>query len=38
MHSTRVGIDLAKEAIPVCTCRSKKVHSNIEITPDEFLV
>ena len=38
MYRTRVGVDLAKEVIQVCTFRNKKVQSNIEITPDEFLV
>ena len=37
MYRTRVGVDLAKEVIQVCIYRNKKVQSNIEITPDEFL-
>ena len=37
MYRTRVGVDLAKEVIQVCTYTSKKVQSNIEMTPNEFL-
>ena len=37
MYRTRVGVDLAKEVIQVCTYRNKKVQSNIEMTPEEFL-
>jgi len=37
MHRTRVGVDLAKKVIQVCIYRNKKVQSNIEMTPDEFL-
>ena len=37
MYRTRVGVDLAKEVIQVCTYTSKKVQSNIEMTPSEFL-
>ena len=37
MYRTRVGVDLAKEVIQVCIYRNKKVQSNSEMTPDEFL-
>lgn len=37
MYRTRVGVDLAKEVIQVCIYRNKKVQSNIEMTPTEFL-
>jgi transposase len=37
MYRTRVGVDLAKEVIQVCIYRNKKVQSNIEMKPDEFL-
>ncbi|MCP4269442.1 MAG: IS110 family transposase [Candidatus Brocadiaceae bacterium] len=37
MYRTRVGVDLAKKVIQVCIYRNKKVQSNIEMTPDEFL-
>ncbi len=37
MYRTRIGVDLAKEVIQVCTYRNKKVQSNIEMSPDEFL-
>jgi len=37
MYRTKVGVDLAKEVIQVCTYRNKIVQSNIEMTPDEFL-
>lgn len=37
MYRTRVGVDLAKEVIQVCIYRNKKVQSNIEMTPNEFL-
>ncbi|MFT5636944.1 MAG: transposase [Cognaticolwellia sp.] len=37
MYRTRVGVDLAKEVIQVCIYRNKKVQSNIEMTPSEFL-
>jgi transposase len=37
MYRTRVGIDLAKEVIPVCIYRNNKVLSNSEMTPNEFL-
>ena len=36
MHSTRVGVDLAKDVIQVCVFKRNKVQSNIEMTPDEF--
>ena len=37
MYRTRVGVDLAKKVIQVCIYRNKKVQSNIEMTPSEFL-
>ena len=37
MTNTIVGVDLAKEVIPVCIYAGQKVLSNIEITPREFL-
>lgn len=37
MYRTRVGVDLVKEVIQVCIYRNKKVQSNIEMTPAEFL-
>lgn len=37
MYRTRVGVDLAKEVIQVCIHKNKKVQSNIEMTPNEFL-
>lgn len=37
MYDTQVGVDLAKEVIQVCIYRNKKVQSNIEMTPNEFL-
>ena len=37
MYRIRVGVDLAKEVIQVCIYRNKKVQSNIEMTPSEFL-
>ena len=37
MYRTKVGVDLAKEVIQVCIYRNKKVQSNIEMTPDEFI-
>ncbi|MEY8201112.1 MAG: IS110 family transposase [Colwellia sp.] len=37
MYRTKVGVDLAKEVIQVCIYRNKKVQSNIEMTPNEFL-
>lgn len=36
MNNTIIGVDLAKEVIQVCTYTNKKVHSNIEMTPNEF--
>ena len=38
MDSTIVGVDLAKRVIQVCIYTNKKVHSNIEMTSDEFLL
>jgi len=37
MYRTKVGVDLAKKVIQVCIYRDKKVLSNVEMTPDEFL-
>jgi transposase len=37
MYRTKVGVDLAKKMIQVCIYRDKKVLSNVEMTPDEFL-
>jgi len=37
MYRTKVGVDLAKDVIQVCIYRNKKVQSNIEMTPSEFL-
>lgn len=37
MYRSKVGVDLAKDVIQVCTYTSKKVQSNIEMTPNEFL-
>jgi transposase len=37
MSCTRVGVDLAKEVLQVYIYRNKKVQSNIEMTPSEFL-
>ena len=38
MYRTKVGVDLAKDVIQVCTYRNKKVQSNVEMSPDEFLM
>ena len=38
MDNTRVGVDLAKKFIQVCIYTNKKVHSNIEMTSDDFLL
>jgi len=35
-HNTIVGVDLAKEVIQVCIVKQNKVHSNIEMTQEEF--
>ncbi len=37
MNKTIVGVDLAKNVIQVCIYRNKKVQSNTEMTPDEFI-
>jgi hypothetical protein len=37
MYRTRVGVNLAKKVIQVCIYKNKKVQSNIEMTPEEFL-
>ena len=37
MYSTRVGVDLAKKVIQVCIYKNKRVQSNVEMTPEEFL-
>lgn len=36
MNNTIVGVDLAKEVIQVCICTNNKVHSNTEMTSNEF--
>ena len=36
MNNTRVGVDLAKDAIQVCIYANNKVLSNIEMTPSGF--
>ena len=36
MHRTKVGVDLAKNIIQVCTLHGKKVTSNVEMSTDEF--
>jgi len=38
MDNTIVGVDLVKRVIQVCNYTNKKVHSNIEMTSDEFLL
>ena len=38
MDNMRVGVDLAKKLIQVCVYTNKKVHSNIEMTSDDFLL
>jgi len=38
MDNTRVGVDLAKRLIQVCIYTNQKVHSNIEMTSDDFLL
>ena len=37
MHRTIVGVDLAKKVIQVCIYKNKRVQSNTEMTPEEFL-
>jgi len=37
MHSTIVGVDLAKNVIQVCVVKHNKVLSNEEMTPSEFI-
>lgn len=37
MYRTKVGVDLAQKIIQVCIYKNKKVQSNIEMTPEEFL-
>ena len=36
MYRTKVGVDLAKNIIQVCTLNGKKVTSNVEMSVDEF--
>jgi transposase len=36
MMKTIAGVDLAKKVIQVCVYANKKVHSNTEMTPNEF--
>lgn len=38
MHSTIIGVDLAKEVIQICVVKHRKMLSNTEMTPDEFSV
>ena len=37
MKGTIVGVDLAKNVIQVCVFTNNKVHSNTEMTPNEFI-
>lgn len=37
MENTIVGVDLAKDVIQVCVFTNKKVRSNTEMTPPEFI-
>lgn len=37
MKSTIVGVDLVKNVIQVCVCTNNKMHSNTEMTPNEFI-
>ena len=37
MENTIVGVDLAKDVIQVCVLTNKKVRSNTEMTPSEFI-
>ena len=37
MKNTIVGVDLAKDVIQVCVFTNKKVRSNTEMTPPEFI-
>ncbi|MFT5719472.1 MAG: transposase [Oleiphilaceae bacterium] len=37
MKNTIVGVDLAKDVIQVCVFTNKKVCSNTEMTPSEFI-
>jgi hypothetical protein len=37
MYRTKVGVDLAKEVMHLFIYRNKKVQSNSEMTPNEFL-
>ena len=38
MNNTMVGVDLAKEVIQVCIYTNQSVHSNKEMTHDDFLL
>lgn len=38
MKNTTIGVDLAKEVIQVCIYTNKRVHSNKEMTHNEFLL
>ena len=38
MNSTMIGVDLAKDVIQVCIYTNKRVHSNKEMTHNEFLL
>lgn len=37
MENTIAGVDLAKDVIQVCVFTNKKVRSNTEMTPSEFI-
>ncbi len=37
MHSTIIGVDLAKDVIQVCIVKDTKVLSNKEMIPKEFI-
>ena len=38
MNNTMIGVDLAKEVIRVCIYTNQSVHSNKEMTHDDFLL
>ncbi len=38
MKNTIIGVDLAKEVIQVCMYTNKSVHSNKEVTQNNFLL
>jgi len=37
MNNSIVGVDLAKDVIQVCIFKGKKVQSNKEMTPSNFM-